>query len=522
MNKIVKKIIAFSSLLAMSSSAVGCFGGAGTSNGPLGELESGFWAQLAENSVGGGDSGLLGNVTGDLIVEGNPTAVEEYKGGAVTINFYHTMGATLRSVLDRWIPEFNKMYPNITVKHNSYGAYKDLRDQITTELQAGKAPSLAYCYPDHVALYQKSGKVVALDDYISSTKTVTKADDTTEQMGFTQAELNEFVRAYFEEGRAYGDNKVYSLPYEKSTEVLFYNKDFFEEHELSVPTTWDEMETVIQQIAEIDPTCIPLGYDSEGNWFITMCQQLNTPYTSSVEGSKFLFDVSTNQAFVGRLREWYQRKWVVTGEMLGKNSYTSDLFTETDPDELKCYMCIGSSAGASYQCPEGVTAEDGSISYPFEVGVAMPPQLNPSSPKVISQGPSICMFQKENKQEMAASWLFMKFLTTNLGLQAEYSMSSGYAPIIKNLDQKLPQYALDLEAADGNANLQATCVNQCFAQEKGLFVSPAFWGSSAARDEVGTLIVNCMINPTNGQSAADFIDANFKATLEKLRYNYFD
>ena len=519
MNKIVKKIVAFTSLLALSSGAVAC-GGLGGNSSPLGELEAGFWADLAANSVGGGDNGSLGNATGDIIVNGDPNAVAAYNGSAVTISFYHTMGATLRSVLDRWIPIFNDMYPNITVKHNSYGAYQDLRDQITTELQAGKSPSLAYCYPDHVALYQKSKKVVSLDDYISSTATVTKKDGTTEQMGFTQAELNEFVRAYFEEGRAYGDGKLYSLPYEKSTEVLYYNKTFFDEHNLKVPTTWDEMEEVMQQIVEIDPNCIPLGYDSEGNWFITMCQQLNTPYTTATEGNKFVFDVSTNQAFVGRLREWYQRHWVTTEEIFG--SYTSDLFTETDPDEVKSYMTIGSSAGASYQCPDPITAEDGSQSYPFEVGVAMPPQLNPESPKVISQGPSICMFQKDNKQEMAASWLFMKFLTTNLGLQAEYSMSSGYAPIIKNLDQKLPKYADDLAAADGNENLQATCVKQCFAQEAGLFVSPAFFGSSAARDEVGTLIQNCFVNmPTNGQTVAQFIDANFKAAIEKLRYDYF-
>lgn len=520
MNKIVKKIIAFSSLLAMTTSAFGCFGGGSGDSGPLGELEAGFWADLAANSVGGGDNGALGNVTGDLIVNGNPTAVEGYNGGNVTVTFYHTMGQNLRGVLDRWIPEFNKLYPNIEVVHNSYGAYQDLRNQITTEIQAGKAPSLAYCYPDHVALYQMSGKVVALDDYISSTKTVTRKDGSTEQMGFTQAELNEFVRAYFEEGRAYGDGKVYSLPYEKSTEVLFYNKDFFTKHNLSVPTTWDEMEATCKAIMEIDPNCIPLGYDSEGNWFITMCQQLNTPYTSSVEGSKFLFDVSTNQEFVGRLREWYQRHWVTTEEIFG--SYTSDLFTETDPEEVKSYMCIGSSAGASYQCPDPVTAEDGSISYPFEVGVAMPPQLDPNNPKVISQGPSICMFKKDS-QEMAASWLFMKFLTTNLGLQAEYSMSSGYAPIIKNLADKLPKYAEDLAAADGNANLQATCVKQCFAQEKGLFVSPAFWGSSAARDEVGTLIQNCLVNkPADGQSVAEFINKNFKDSLETLRNTYFD
>ena len=35
----------------------------------------------------------------------------------VTITFYHTMGQNLRDVLDRYIVEFNKLYPNITVNH---------------------------------------------------------------------------------------------------------------------------------------------------------------------------------------------------------------------------------------------------------------------------------------------------------------------------------------------------------------------------------------------------------------------
>ena len=520
MNKIVKKIIAFSSLLALSASTVGCFGGAGTGNSsPMTELESGFWAELAANSVGGGDNGALSGGTGDVVINGDPNAAVAYDGSAVTITFYHTMGATLRGVLNNWIPVFNKMYPNITVEHAQYGDYDGVRNQITTELQSQKSPNLAYCYPDHVALYRKARAVASLDNYIASTATVTKADGTTEQMGLTQAQANEFVRAYYEEGRAYGDGVMYTLPYVKSTEVLYYNKTFFNEHGLKVPTTWDEMEEVMQQIVEIDPNCVPLGYDSEGNWFITMCQQLNTPYTTATEGNKFVFDVSTNQEFVGRLREWYQRRWVTTEETSG--SYTSDIFTETDPDEVKSYMTIGSSAGASYQCPDPVTAEDGSASYPFEVGVTLPPQIDANNPKVISQGPSICMFNKTNKQEMAASWLFLKFLTTTMGLQAEYSMASGYAPVIKDLDQKFPQYADDLAAADGNANLQATCVKQCLAQESAMFVSPAFVGSSGARDEVGILIQNCFVNaPENGQSVAEFIAANFKAAIDKLTYDY--
>ena len=508
MNKTVKKIFAFGALLTMSLNIAACNGGGG---GFVGELEPGFWAELVAQTGGNTTGGGLTGSDGDFTISGNPTAVEAYNGGKVTVTFYHTMGATLRTVLDSAIPAFNALYPNITIVHEQKGDYPGLRDQITTELAGGNSPSLAYCYPDHVALYKKARAVASLDDYIVS-----------DSMGFTQAELNDFVRGYLEEGRAYGDGKMYTLPYSKSTEVLYYNKTFFEANNLKVPTTWDELEETMLKIVEIDPTCVPLGYDSEANWFITMCEQLGTPYTSTVEGQKFLFDVEYNHTFVDRLRKWYQLGLVTTEETYG--SYTSDLFTETDPNELKSYMCIGSSAGASYQCPDPYTEEtdNGSVvKYPFEVGVALPPQINPQYPKVISQGPSLCMFNKTDKQEMAATWLFMKFLTTNVNLQAAFSTASGYAPVISDLEGKSPAYANKLATADGNANLQMTCVKQCLAQEKALFVSPAFIGSSGARDEVGILMQNCFVNPpAEGQSVADFIKAQFKASVDKLNYEY--
>jgi multiple sugar transport system substrate-binding protein len=303
---------------------------------------------------------------------------------------------------------------------------------------------------------------------------------------------------------------------------LYYSKTFFEENNLKVPTTWDEMEEVIKQIKEIDqsPKCIPLGYDSEANWFITMTEQLGTPYTSPKAGEKFLFDVEANHKFVQRLRMWYQLGYLMTEETNG-GTYTSSLFTQTNPEEKHAYMCIGSSAGASYQIPAPYTDENNNVAYPFEVGVAMPPQINKENPRVISQGPSLCMFKKANKQEMAATWLFMKFLTTNLGLQANFSSSSGYAPVIKNLDQKVPSYAADLALADGGKNLQTTCVKQCVAQENAMFVSPAFLGSSGARDQVGVLMQNCFVNsPANGQSEEAFISAEFKKIIGKLIYDF--
>ena len=214
------------------------------------------------------DTAGSGNASADFTVpEGG------YDGSEVTIKFYHTMGANLREVLERYIVEFNKLYPNIHIDHEQVGGYDDVRDQIKTEITVGNQPHIAYCYPDHVALYNLAKAVVTLDSLIESDVTVTRADGTTETLGLTDAQVADFIQGYYEEGKQFGDGKMYTLPLSKSTEVLYYNKTFFTEHDLKVPTTWEEMEEVCAQIKAIDPDSIPLGYDSEANWFITMCEQ---------------------------------------------------------------------------------------------------------------------------------------------------------------------------------------------------------------------------------------------------------
>ncbi len=107
----------------------------------------------------------------------NPAA---YDGSEVNITFYNTMGSNLTPVLDTYIEEFNKLYPNIHVSYTSVGGYDDVRDQISKEITVGGQPNIAYCYPDHVALYNLARAVQPLDAYIDSTATVTRADGTTE------------------------------------------------------------------------------------------------------------------------------------------------------------------------------------------------------------------------------------------------------------------------------------------------------------------------------------------------------
>ena len=244
-----------------------------------------------------------------------------YDGSDVTITFYTTMGANLTAVLDSYIEEFNALYPNIHIQYTSVGGYDDVRDQVSTEITVGSQPNIAYCYPDHVALYNLAYAVATLDELIDSEEIITRADGTTEILGLTDEQKADFIEGYYNEGRQFGDGLMYTMPLSKSTEVLYYNKTFFDNNNLTVPTTWEEMEAVCAQIKAIDPNSIPLGYDSESNWFITMCEQYDSPYTSATY-PHFLFDNDTNRGFIKMFREWYEKGYLTTQTLYG--AYTSD------------------------------------------------------------------------------------------------------------------------------------------------------------------------------------------------------
>ena len=428
----------------------------------------------------------------------------------VDITFTHTMGAKLQEVLNTYIEEFNKIYPNINITHQSAGGWSDINGQINTEIAGGTQPNVAYCYPDHVAMYNIAKSVVTLDDLIASK---IKIEGTEDIIGLTDEQKADFIESYYNEGLVYGDNQMYTMPLNKSTEVLYYNKTFFEENNLSVPTSWKEMWEVCAKIKAIDPECYPLGYDAEDNWFITLCEQMETDFTSAENGGEYLFNNDENKAFVKELREMYKKGYFTTQELYG--SYTSNLFVEQT--DTNCYMCVGSSGGASYQMSNNDT-EDGS--YAFEVGVATIPQYNQEHRRVISQGPSLCILKGANTtdQQVLASWLFVKFLCTNIEFQAEFSMASGYMPVIKSVTQNA-NYKAWLEKGNGYEYLVAKCVQVGIDGREDYFVSPAFNGSSKAREQAGALLLKCLSADAADDAAVDkVINDAFQEALDECEY----
>ena len=518
----MKKIIALLLLVVMCFTMVACdvLGGGNTPTPtpPAGGNE--------------GDTGNGGNNGGETDGGDETPAPEKvrydvpeigYDGSEVEITFSHTMGENLRAELDMAIERFNVLFPNITVTHSQIGGYNEVRDQIKSELAGGNQPNIAYCYPDHVALYNLSKKVVPLDNFIESQIVVNREDGTTEILGLTDEQVADFIPGYYAEGAVFdAAGTMYTMPMSKSTEVLYYNKTFFDLHEIPVPTTWAEMEAVCAQIQEIlkndnnpaNDTNKILGYDSESNWFITMCEQYGSNYTSTDKNNHFLFNNKTNREFVKMFRDWYEKGYVTTQELYG--AYTSGLFTELDPTQPNIYMCIGSTGGAQHQAP---SAKDGQQT--FEVGIAPLPQVDPENPKAISQGPSLCIFDQDNKQEVVASWLFVKFITTDAEFQASFSKVSGYMPVIKSV-MDIKVYSDWINSANGNSKDGVTALATKIALENTeyYFVSPAFNGSSKARDQVGELIKYCFQTPLAGSGFATvdelILDAFKKAINECL------
>jgi multiple sugar transport system substrate-binding protein len=128
----------------------------------------------------------------------------------------------------------------------------------------------------------------------------------------------------------------------------------------------------------------------------------------------------------------------------------------------------------------------------FETAVYPAPQFDTEDLTMISQGPSVCVFNKEDPQEVLASWLFAQFLLTN-EVQIPYAQTEGYVPVTTKA-QQTDEYQTYL-ANDGIDNdkhytvkLQATKL--LLQNIDNTFVTPVFGNSASLRNAAGQLVEN--------------------------------
>ena len=89
-------------------------------------------------------------------------------------------------------------------------------------------------------------------------------------------------------------------------------------------------------------------------------------------------------------------------------------------------------------------------------------------------------------------------------------------PVIKSVSQN-PVYKQFLEDANGGSHIAALSVKVCLEQEAAYYTSPAFNGSSKARDQVGSLLVKCLMEETNDVDA--LINKAFRDAIDECEYS---
>lgn len=178
----------------------------------------------------------------------------------------------------------------------------------------------------------------------------------------------------------------------------------------------------------------------------------------------------------------------------------------------QCVFAVDSTAGATWM---GTNAPLSDISEDklavFETEVMTIPQFDPENPVMISQGPSVCVFNKEDPQEVLASWLFTQYLLTN-EVQIAYAQTEGYVPVTSKA-QGTEEYKDYLsrsgedDATYYDVKIKATQL--LLDHVEHTFVTPVFNGSASLRDAAGQMIESV----TKSARRKETVDAEY---MEKL------
>ena len=408
------------------------------------------------------------------------------------------------------IESFEALYPNIHVNMRLYTDYGRIYNDVITNIATDTTPNVCITYPDHIATYMTGDNVVVpLDSLIEDPQYGLGGS----ALRFTSPSLQQMVPEYMEEGRI--DGVQYAVPFMRSTEALYINKTYVEALGYEVPDipTWDFVWEVSEAAMARNPdgtfavngqmTMIPFIYKSSDNMMIQMLRQRGAGYSTS-EGDIELFNDVTKEILL-QIAGHTQTGAFSTFKISG---YPANFLNAG-----QCIFAIDSTAGSTWMgsgAPNVDISEDSIVE--FETVVRPIPQYDPSSPQMISQGPSICIFNKEDPGEVLASWLFTQYLLTN-DVQIGYSMTEGYVPVTQ-MARDSEEYTSYLAGGDDPTRyyyVKLDASKLLIENTSNTFVTPVFNGSTSLRDSAGSLI-DTTVKAVNRHNTVDsaFIDNLFE------------
>ena len=181
----------------------------------------------------------------------------------------------------------------------------------------------------------------------------------------------------------------------------------------------------------------------------------------------------------------------------------------------QCIFGIDSTAGSTWMGSDAPLSDiHESDVVDFETAVRPVPQFDPDNPQMMSQGPSVCVFNKEDPQVVLASWLFAQYLLTN-EVQIAYAGTEGYVPVT-TMAQESPEYQAYLYDPE-QYEIKIAVTNMFLQNINNTFVTPVFNGSTSLRNAAAQLI-NSTVKSVRRRETID--DAYFENLYEEVTALY--
>ncbi len=386
------------------------------------------------------------------------------------------------------IERFQQIYPNIRVNLKLYTDYGRIYQDVITNIATNSTPNVCITYPDHIATYLTGNNcVVPLETLFTDANYGLGG----REIRFDAPTLNELIPEFLAECELSGH--TYAVPYMRSTEVCYINKTYVEKLGYTLPEvlTWDFIWEVSQAalakgedgnyLVNGQPTMIPFIYKSTDNMMIQLLRQMEAGY-STADGEVLIFNGDTR----GVLK--------TVADNVASGAFSTFKISSYPANWLnagQCIFAIDSTAGSTWMGSDAPLIDiDEDKMVDFETAVRIIPQVNPDKPQMISQGPSMCVFNKADPQEVLASWIFVQYLLSN-DVQIAYASTEGYVPVTTKAQQSA-EY-IDYLSRSGEDNTLHYAVKldatKLLIEHVGdTFVTPVFNGSASLRDAAGQMI----------------------------------
>lgn len=338
------------------------------------------------------------------------------------ISMYYpvSVGGPLTQVVDKLVADFQQANPDVKVEAIYAGNYDEARTKALAALKAGTPVQTSVLFSIDLHELKDLGVIRPFDDFAKS------AED--------KAWLQSFYPALMENGRAEG--KTWGIPFQRSTIVMFYNKDAFRQAGLDAnkpPKTWAELRAAAAKLVRQDGSAnsrwgVMIPSTGYAYWMFGALAKQNGQTLMNPAGTQTNFNHAKT---IEALEFW---------SSLGKDGLAPKGLIEWGT--LRQNFVEGKTA-IMWHTTGNLTAVMKEAK--FDVGVApLPGNANPGSP---TGGGNFYLFKSGSEAEQQAAFRLVKFLTAP-ERSAAWSVATGYVGIspaayetteLKSYAAKVPQ-----------------------------------------------------------------------------------